>query len=49
MATTPLDITCHQAVWACTMKLNRTNRRASFRRRSSDDDGLRHVRRHRWI
>jgi hypothetical protein len=29
------------------MILNRTNRRASFRRRSSDDDGVRRVRRHR--
>jgi hypothetical protein len=29
------------------MKLNRTNRRATFRRRTRDDDGLRHVRRQR--
>jgi len=28
---------------------NRTNRRAAFRRRSCDDDGLRHVRRRRWL
>jgi len=31
------------------MKLNRTNRRACLRRRSSDDDGLRRVRRQRWL
>ena len=43
----PLDTAGHSAVWACTMTLNRTNRRAAFRRRSCDDDGLRHVRRHR--
>jgi hypothetical protein len=44
---TALDIARLSAVWACDMNLNRTNRRASFRRRSRDDDGLRHVRRHR--
>ncbi len=44
--TTPLDTACHQAVWPCAMKLNRTNRRACLRRRSSDD-GLRRVRRQR--
>jgi len=31
------------------MNLNRTNRRAAFRRRSVDDDGSRHVRWQRWI
>jgi len=30
------------------MNFDRTNRRAAFRRRSCDDDGLRHVRRPRW-
>ena len=42
----PLDTSSHSAVWAITMKLNRTIRRACLRRRSSDD-GLRRVRRQR--
>ena len=44
--TTPLDMAHHSAVWPFAMKLNRTNRRACLRRRSSDD-GLRRVRRQR--
>jgi hypothetical protein len=42
-----LDIAYPSAVWPCAMMLNRTNRRAAFRRRSVDDDGSRHVRRQR--
>ncbi len=42
-----LDSACRPAVWPCAMIPNRTNRRATFRRRSSDDDGLRRVRRQR--
>jgi hypothetical protein len=42
----PLDISHRSAVWPSAMKLNRTNRRACLRRRSSDD-GLRRVRRQR--
>jgi hypothetical protein len=47
IASVSLDIARLSAVWPNAMNLNRTNRRANFRRRSSDDDGLRHVRRHR--
>jgi hypothetical protein len=39
-----LDTASQLAVWPIAMKLNRTNRRACLRRRSSDD-GLRRVRR----
>jgi hypothetical protein len=43
----PLDSACYQAVWAIAMNLNRTNRRTINRRRISDDDGPRRVRRQR--
>jgi hypothetical protein len=35
------------ALYGRIMSFNRTNRRATLRRRISDDDGLRHVRRPR--
>ena len=43
----PLDTAGRSAVWPSPMIQTRTNRRASFRRRSCDDDGLRRVGRHR--